>query len=461
MSSAFSELKNKELIRKTLLLMLPILMQQMISIGINFFDNIMIGHLGDTSITAVAQSNQFYALINFLGMGLGSGAIVMTSQFWGAKDRESLKATTALALRVTFAINLVFLLLSVLIPGGVLHIFSGDPEVITAGIPYLRLIGSTFVFSGLASTSAYVLRSVNSVRIPLIGSTIAFFLNIFFNWVFIFGKLGAPEMGITGAALGTLIARVFEFLFVFGYLTMRDQKICVRFPDLVRFASPEIRKNYIHFSIPLLISDASLGVSLSLVAVVLGHKGTDITTASSIVNTLVQVLSMFTTSMSGAAAVVIGNTIGEGKTERAQKEGNVFVLMAFVIGLILVGPLLLLEGPYLSLYTITPAARAIAHDIFVINGFFLPVQMIAFVTSKGILRGGGDTAFLLRWDAALIWLVSLPLGALAAFVWNLSPFWIYFLLRLEYPSKGIVCLFRFLSGKWINIIRIGSEEKQK
>ena len=454
MSNAFSELRNKDFLKKTFLLMLPILMQQLISMGINFFDNIMIGHLGDTAITAVGQSNQFYLLINYLGMGIGSGAIVMTSQFWGSKDLKSLKETSSLALRVTFFVSLFFMLLSTLVPEVVLAVFTGDPEVIEAGLPYLRLVGFTFIFAGVASTSAYVLRSVNSVRVPLIGSAAAFFINIFFNWIFIFGKFGAPEMGITGAALGTLIARAFECCFVFGNLILIDKKINIRFPDLFDHVRSEIKKNYVHYSIPLLISDTSLGVSLALVAVVLGHTGTQVTTATSIVNTIVQMLSILNMAMAGASAVVIGNTIGEGDVILAKKEGNAYVLIAFLFGLLMIIPLWLLEGPYLGLYNISETARQIAHDCIVINCMFLPVQMIAFVTSKGILRGGGDTAFLLRWDTILIWAVSLPLGALASFVWHLSPFWIYFLLRMEYPLKGLVCLARFLSGKWIYVIQI-------
>ena len=158
--------------------------------------------------------------------------------------------------------------------------------------------------------------------------------------------------------------------------------------------------------------------------------------------------------VAGAAAVVIGNTLGEGNVEKAKKEGNAYVLIALILGCVLIIPLLLLEGPYLSLYTVSKYTFGIAHDCIIINCIFLPMQMIAFMTSKGILRGGGDTRFLLKWDTILIWAVSLPLGALASFVWHLTPFWIYFLLRMEYPLKGIICLFRFLSGKWVNVIRI-------
>ncbi len=454
MSNAFSEIRNKALIRKTLVLMLPIIMQQLISMGINFFDNIMIGHLGEVSIAAVSQSNQFYSLVIYLGMGIGSGAIVMTSQFWGSRDIDSLKKTTAMAIRVTVLIYLVFMALSVLFPHIVLNVFSSDPEVILEGTPYIRIIGFTFILAGLSSVSSYVLRSVNSVRVPLIGSTVSFFLNIFFNWIFIFGKLGAPKMGIVGAGVGTLIARAFECLYIFGHLILADKLIGLKFRDLFRPSDPEISRNFRRYCIPLIISDTSLGVSLALVAVVLGHTGKEINAATAMVNTIVQMLSILNMGVAGAAAVVIGNTLGEGNVERAKKEGNAYVLIALILGCVLIIPLLLLEGPYLSLYTVSEYTFGIAHDCIVINCIFLPMQMIAFMTSKGILRGGGDTRFLLKWDTILIWAVSLPLGALASFVWHLTPFWIYFLLRMEYPLKGIICLLRFLSGKWVNVIRI-------
>ncbi len=454
MSSAFSEIRNKAMIRKTLVLMLPIIMQQLISMGINFFDNIMIGHLGEVSIAAVSQSNQFYNMVVYLGMGIGSGAIVMTSQFWGSKDIDSLKKTTAMAIRVTVLIYLVFMALSVFAPNIVLKIFSGDPEVVAAGAPYIRIIGFTFIMAGLSSVSSYVLRSVNSVRVPLIGSTVSFFMNIFFNWIFIFGKLGAPEMGIVGAAVGTLIARAFECLYIFGHLIFADKLIALRFRDIFIPSDTEIARNFRRYCIPLIISDTSLGVSLALVAVVLGHTGKEVTAATSMVNTIVQMLSILNMGVAGAAAVVIGNTLGEGNVERAKKEGNAYVLIALILGCILIVPLLLLEGPYLSLYTVSEITYGIAHDCIVINCMFLPMQMIAFMTSKGILRGGGDTKFLLKWDTILIWAVSLPLGALASFVWHLAPFWIYFLLRMEYPLKGLICLIRFMSGKWVNVIRI-------
>lgn len=446
-----TELKNREFYKKTAHLMVPVILQQLITIGVNFFDNLMIGSFGEGQIAAAAFSNQFYSFFQCICMGLGSGAVVMSSQFWGRKELSSMRTVAAIALRVTFAICAVFTFVAALFPAVVLEIFTNDAEVIGFGGPYLRLIALTFLLSGLSSTATYLLRSVGQVKIPLIGSAVAFFANIFFNWIFIFGKFGAPRLELVGAAVGTLIARIFEFVIVFGYFILKDEVFGFRFSHLF-MSGKKLRRQYVQYSIPVLISDTLLGLSLSLVSIIMGHVGSSISAANAIINSISQVTTVLNVGMAGAAAIVVGDTIGEGDIGKAKREGNAYVLLSFLLGVFVILPLLLLEQPYVGLYNITEETRQIAHSMMLITCFMMPVQTIAYITSKGILRGGGDTRFLLVADSSMVWFVSLPLGALASFVWHLSPAWIYFFLRVEFPLKGIICLIRFLSGKWIKVI---------
>jgi len=445
-------LRDKSFFKKTLLLMLPVVLQQLITIGINFLDNIMIGDFGEVSIAAAAFSNQAYAFFQFICMGLGSGAVVMSSQFWGRRETGAMRVTAAMALRVTAAICLVFSLFGVVWPRLVLRAFTNDAAVIARGAPYMRLIGATFMLSGLSSTATYLMRSVGKVRIPLIGSAIAFFLNLFFNWVFIFGKLGAPRMELMGAAVGTVIARAFEFLFVFGYFTFKEDKFAFR-PRHFALPGGALRKQYIKFSLPVLFSDTLLGLSLTLVSVIYGHISAEISAANSIAGSLVRLITVLNNGVSGASAIVIGNTIGEGDIPKARRQGNTYILISFLFGLVVIPILLLLTRPYLSFYAIQPETEKITRTMLNVTYFMLPLQTIAFVISKGILRGGGDTRFLLLADSSCVWFISLPLGALAGFVWRLSPGWIYFLLNVEYPLKGIICFIRYCTGRWIKEIR--------
>ena len=442
---------DKQFFRKTFLLFLPVVLQQLITVGINFLDNIMIGSFGETTIAAAAFGNQIYNLFQFICMGLGSGAIVMSSQFWGRKDTAAMRTTAAIALRVTAVLCAVFTLLCVIWPGSMLRVFTGDASVISVGIPYLRLIGVTFLLAGLSSTATYLLRSVRTVNISFIGSAIAFVLNLFFNWVFIFGKLGAPRLELLGAAVGTVIARVFEFLFVFGYFILKDKKFGFRIRDLA-LSERHLWSQYVKYSIPVLVSDTLLGLSLSITSMIFGHMSAEVASANSISGSLIQIVSVLTYGLGGASAVVIGNTIGEGDIRRAKREGNTYILLSFLFGLVMLVPLILLEESYIGLYSVGEETQELVQMMLKTLYFMLPVQAIAYVTSKGILRGGGDTRFLLLADSSLIWLVSIPLGALAAFVWHLSPFWVFLFIKIEYPLKGIVCFIRYCTGKWIKEI---------
>ena len=343
------ELKNRTFFRRTLILMMPVILQQLITIGINFLDNLMIGSFGEVSIAAAAFGNQVYAFFQFICMGLGSGAVVMSSQFWGRKDLDATRTTAAISLRVTAAICALFTILSAAWPGVLLRIFTNDAAVLAAGRPYMRLIGTTFLLAGLSSTATYLMRSVGRVNIPLIGSAIAFFLNLFFNWVFIFGKLGAPRLELVGAAVGTVIARAFEFLFVFGYFLLREDRFSFR---VRHFALPggALRREYARYSLPVLFSDTLLGLSLALTSVIYGHISAEISAAVSIANSVIQLITVVNVGMAGASAIVVGNTIGEGDLSRAKREGNTYILLSFLFGLVMIAQwrdLLAIMFPYL------------------------------------------------------------------------------------------------------------------
>ena len=431
--------------------MIPIVLQQLITSGVNFMDNLMIGSFGETQIAAASFGNQFYSVFQFICMGLGSGAVVLSSQYWGRKEIEPMRSVASIALRLSAALCAVFTLLAVAFPQSIIRIFTDEAAVIAVGTPYLRLIGVTFLMAGLSSTTTYLLRSVGTVHISLIGSVAAFFLNIFFNWVFIFGKLGAPRLELVGAAVGTVIARAFECCFVFGYFILKDTRFGFRVKHFFLSGGNQW-KRYFQYGLPVLISDTLLGVSLSLISVILGHMGSEVSAASAMVASVVQITTVLNSAVAAASAIVIGNTIGQGDIARAKREGNSYMLLSLLFGLVMIVPLLLLERPYFSLYNIEEGTWAIAHGILLINCCFLPIQTNAYVSSKGVLRGGGDTRFIMVADSAAVWLISLPLGALAAFVWHMDPVIVYLFLRIQYPVKGIICFIRYCTGKWIKVI---------
>ena len=225
-------MKNQQFYVKTARLAVPIMMQNMITIGVNMADNIMVGSLGENALSAVALANQFINIYQFSCMGLGQGASIMTSRFWGMKNEKALKQTIAITTRICLVLGILFTVITWCFPEIIMKIFISEPAVISQGVSYLKVLSVSCLLMGLSLAYSNVYRSVGNAKWPLFSSIGAFFLNIGCNYIFIFGKFGAPELGVTGAALGTLIARIFEFVFICMYLIFFDKKIGFRIHDI-------------------------------------------------------------------------------------------------------------------------------------------------------------------------------------------------------------------------------------
>lgn len=430
---------------------IPISLQGLITIGVNMMDTIMLGKLGEVAISASSLANQFIMLFQICCMGMGMGASVLTSRFWGMQNIPSLKKSVTIMYRLCLVIGLGFTVATILSPQGLMQIYTTDTAVIADGVRYFRWSVPCYLLLGFSLTTTIVLRSIGQVKIPLICSIIAFFINVFFNWVFIFGKLGAPAMGVEGAALGTLISRAFEFCFICGYFLFVDKRIAYRVRDLFMKCRDMVGE-YMRISIPVLISDALLGLGNNAVAMVIGRLGAAFVSANAITAVTMQLSTVFIQGISNASAIITGHTLGQGDTERAQKQGFTFLGLGAVIGLLAGGFIAAVSDLVISLYDIEPATQRIAEELMLAVGFIVFFQSVNSILTKGVLRGGGDTRFLMIADILFLWAASVPLGAAAGFWWNLSPFLIYSCLKIDQIIKAFWCVFRLKSRKWIKKI---------
>ena len=305
------------------------------------------------------------------------------------KDLHSLRKSVTIMIRLCLAIATAFALATMFAPGPIMRIYTNEEPIIREGIRYFNWSIASYWLMGLSQTVTIVLRSVGIVQMPLLTSIAAFFVNIGANYVFIFGKFGAPEMGVAGAALGTLISRIVEFTIIVGYFFLRDQRIHYRIRNLFDRCGDMVGE-YLRISIPVLISDTLLGL--------------------------------------GTAIGVIAG-------------GIIMAISPFVI----------------SCYNITEATAAIAEQLMLAVGFIVIFQSMNSILTKGVMRGGGDTRFLMIADILFLWIVSIPLGALAGLVWGLPAFWIYTFLKIDQIIKAFWCIFRLRSRKWIKVIRSASE----
>jgi len=430
----------------------PIALQGLITSGVNMMDTLMVGKLGQTELSAVSLANQFITIFHIFCMGIGMGASVLVARYFGMGDRPSLKKTVSIMLRLCFLMAAIFSVITLCFPLSIMRIYTPDPTIIETGAIYLRWSVLAYVFLGLSLTCTIVLRNVGQMALPLITSIGAFMVNVGANYLFIFGKCGLPAMGVAGAAVGTLIARIFEFAMICGYLFFKDRAIAFRLPDLFKPVGV-LWKEYIRISIPVLISDAILAFGNNAVAMVIGRLGEDFIAANAVTAVTQQLSSVMIQGFSQSGAIVTGHTLGEGDREKAHRQGYAFLGIGLVFGLIAASLVMLLSGPMIRAYELTTEAQHIARQLMWSISVIIVFQATNSIMTKGVLRGGGDTKMLMLADNIFLWIASVPLGILAGLVFHLPAFWIYFALKIDQVLKAIWCVIRLQSGKWIKKIR--------
>jgi len=440
-------LGNRELYVKTVCLALPISAQSLVAVGMNMIDTIMLAKMGDAQISAASLAGQYVTLFLVCAMGLGMGASVLTNRYWGMGDSSSLKQAITVMLRCQLPLTAVFTLVGFLFPRSIMRIFSSDGEILRYGTQYLRWLLPAYFCMAYSQGCTIVLRSAGKLLIPLAGSVLALAVNIFLNWILINGNLGAPRMEIAGAALATTMAWVVQLLFICGYFFFAERNIGYRLSDL-KINCRGVQKEYFRISVPVLISDGLLGLGSSAISMVMGQMGQTFAAANSVTMVVQQLSTVLHHGTAGAAGVITGHTMGEGDFEQAQKQGYTFVLIGTGIGLLAALGILLLRRPVIDYYDVTPEAKAIAWDL--LNALLVVVvfQSVNGVLTKGVLRAGGDTRFLMVADVLFLWAASIPLGVMAGLVWGLPAVVVFELLKIDQFIKCAWCLWRLHSGKW-------------
>lgn len=451
-------------------LALPIAAQSVIVIGVNMLDTMMVGSLGDHPLSATSLANSFITVFQILCMGLGMGASVLVSRYWGMKksaaniaDTENaataLKQTVSLMLRLAFILATLFAAATLVIPGIIMRTYSENEEIISLGVTYFRYSTVTYYFLGLSLVITIVLRSVGQVFYPLIVSIGAFFVNFSMNYILIFGKFGAPRLEIAGAALGTLIARVFEFVMIIGYLFLYDKKVAFKLKDIF-MNTRSLQGEYIRICIPVLISDGILAIGTNSVAMVIGHLSDSFVAANAITSVTQQLSTVVISGVSQAGAIITGITLGEGNKEKTMRQGYQFFKLGLILGTLSAAFIFffsdLIIGYYKNVSTETAeTAKQLMNAICIIIVF----QGTNSIMTKGVLRGGGDTKILMIADNLFLWVLAIPLGILAGFYLKLPAFWIYICLKSDQIVKTFWAFIRLRSQKWIKRISTGNEQK--
>lgn len=444
--------KEKSFYKLILSIAVPVVLQNMITIGVNIMDTLMLGNYGEIQLSASSLANEFINIYHIMCMGMSMGAAVLTAQYYGAGNNPSLKKIVTIVLRMGLVIAAAFTVVTLLFPEELMRLYTPDEAVIEKGVLYFRISAVTYVLLGVSLILTNILRTVHQVRFPLVLSIVTFFVNVFFNWVFIYGRLGAPEMQIEGAALGTVIARLVECGSLVTYFFVFDKRIGYRIKDLFMKCGDHVRV-YITYAIPVMVSDTLLALGNSAVSIIMGHIGASFVAANSIISQTVRLSTVFNQGLSSASSVITGNTLGKGERDKAYHQGVTFLCLSILIGLAAAVVILLISPLLVESFNITQETKDIAYQLMASVSVMMVFQTVQSVLTKGVLRGGGDTRFLMLADILFLWLASIPLGYLCGLVWHLSPFWIYAALKIDWVIKSVWCIFRLRSKKWIRVVQ--------
>lgn len=449
--------KDPAFYKEVFFVALPVAFQQMINIGVNLMDTLMVGVLGEVALSASSLANQYYYLYYILCLGISGGACVLSAQYWGASNRRMVRQVWRLSMMLSSGAAMLFALVTYLFPLGIMRIYTDNLAMAQEGAKYLKVTAFVFFFHGTSLIMVSLLRTVGVNHLGFAVSGVSFAVNIFFNYMFIFGKFGAPRLEIAGAAVGTLLSRMVEFAITFYYLFFRNRRLRFRPADLAGGFDRALLRSFVKTGLPPIISDGFFTIGDNILSVILGHMSAAVISGQAITLATMRFCTAFLMGLNSASAVMIGREVGKGREEEVQLQGKTFYLLS-VAGGLLGAVVIWAVSPFVAgMYGLSPEAYDATMQMMRAMSCLMVFQAVQSVMSKGVLRGGGDTRFLMFADLAFLWALNIPLGYMAGLRWGWPPFWVFVCLKLDTICKTALCLWRLLSRKWIRNINL---EKQ-
>lgn len=427
---------------------LPIIAQNFISSLLNVIDVTMLGQLGETAVASVGLANQIFFLLQLMLFGTYSGVGVFTSQLWGKGDVRSIRKVLGIGLIIGLTGSSAFTLLAMAGPRLALGFYTTDPSVISTGSAYLRLVGSAYMITAVTFAFSSVARSTGYVRVPMAVSIFALSLKTLLNYGLIFGNFGLPEMGVQGAAVATVIARIVECTLMVSVTYIRKLPAAARLRELFGFDRTFLTM-VLKTSLPVLVNETLWSLGVTTYNMVYGRIGTDAIAAVNIAASIENLAFVIFMGISDATGIIIGNRIGANEEEKAFTYAR-RTLTISTIGAWIVGLFILFGSNFiLGFYKLSPESLANAQGILRVMGFALWIKVSNMTIIVGVLRAGGDTRFSMVLDAGTVWLVGVPLAIIGGLVLHLPVYVVYLMVIAEEFTKYLVGLWRLFSRRWI------------
>ena len=428
-----------------------LILEQAVILSVNLADNVMIGSYSEISLAGVAAVNQIQFFVQQVAYAISNGLIVLSSQYWGKKHTEPIQRLTSAALYFALLFSAAMFLVVSLFPEWSVGLFVNDQAVIAEGVRYLKIIRFTYPFFAVTTVLLGSMRSVETVRLALVVSAISLVVNCCINYLLIAGRFHAPELGVRGAAIGTLTARVLECGIVICYVFFKDQKLRLRLGHLLHLDWTLLR-DYTRVAVPIIIQGTMWGASNAIQTAILGHMTVSAEAAYSISSTVFLLLKVAAVGACTAASIIIGKQVGSGDRSRLKASVVTMQLLFIGVGLVLGSILFLIRVPLLSVYKISPETYRLASAFIVVQSIVICTMSYQMPTNAGIIRGGGDTRYPLILDVISIWMIVLPVSYLAAFVWNWSPIAVVICLNADQVFKCIPAAIYANTYRWVRTL---------
>ena len=432
---------RKEIVR----LALPIALQQFMTALVGACDAIMLGKLSQDAMSAVSLATQVTFVFNLFMFAFMAGENMFVAQYYGKGDYKGISQVFSLVTKICGCIAVVFLAGTLFFPEQLMRILTNEETLIVLGSEYLRVIGISYVFSGIAQTFLAIMKNCGAVNMSTLINGVMVILNIALNAVFIFGLSGFPKMGIKGAALATVLATVVQFLWSVGYVLCRIR--AVKFS--LRSCEKKLFGRFWQKTVPLLINNLAWGIGFSMYSVIMGHLGTDAVAANGIANISKNLVVCFCLGLGNAGSIIVGNRLGADRLQEAKEVGETLTKTAIIAGIVS-GLVLVALSPFITkMVDLTPTARGYLQKMLLISSYYIAGKSVNCMTIGGIFAAGGDSKFGMLCDSVTLWCIIVPLGCICAFILKLPVMVVYFVLNLDEIIKLPVVYKHYKKYKWI------------
>ena len=455
--------REKLFLQKTVAIMVPIALQNLLNNLLNMIDMIMIGKLGETAVAAVGLANKVFFVFGLLMFGICSGSAVLSSQYWGKREIVNIKRVLRLSLIMAIGAAIIFTIPAIFVPKQVMRIFTPGKQTIAMGAVYLGIIAFSYPLTAISNVLVSILRSMNYVVYPVVITSLAIAVNIVLNYGLIFGKFGLPAMGVAGAALATLIARGVEAisLLILVYSHKKGDK---GIGDLIHYKYNKVAENGMDFfhkaflskffktASPVILNEFMWGLGVTVYSMVYGRMGDASTAAITITGSIEQVTTVFFFGMATAAAVILGNELGADHLDKAEEYAKYYIVIQFcftILGAILI---IACKETMITMFDVSTLVADYIRKCTIVFSLYLPAKMLNALFIIAILRSGGDTKASLFLDVTGVWFIGIPMALLGGFVFHFPIYIVYAMVLLEEVYKLILGFMRYRQKKWVKNI---------